>query len=94
MSRTPMSHCFVAAEDYAELKRISIDGHTMASDYTVFAKKVQDFLDSVNNQGGFAVKVYIKPAELLAWCEERGRPVDSSARAAYSAHIFMTQDDN
>ena len=84
-----MSHCFVTRGDYDEFRRISVDGDSMPAEYDVFASNVQQFLDRIQNQGGAAVKMYIKPAELLAWCRAQGRDVDSNSRAEYAARCHM-----
>jgi hypothetical protein len=85
LSMPQIGHWFVSRDDFGEMRRIVVDPDNIADDYDIFVEKIEDYLGHVRNQGGTPVKVYIKPAELLAWCKAEGRPVDSRARADYTA---------
>jgi hypothetical protein len=89
MSAAPMVHCFVTPQDYAEFREVCEDGNLIPEDYNVFANKVNKFIEDVSKEGVTAKKIMIKPAELAAWCKQKGRPVDARARADYALqHLF------
>jgi hypothetical protein len=91
MTTPAIGFCFVSREDYPEFRRISVDGDAMADEYDGFVTHIEKFQSEMKKQGGAAIKLYIKPEELLAWCESKGRPVDSNARAEYAARRLIEE---
>jgi hypothetical protein len=85
---TPVTFCFVSREDFEDYRKVSIDPDSIATDYDVFVKKLDEFAEGIRAQGGVAIKVYIKPAELAAWCHSKGRRIDASAKATYAATLY------
>jgi hypothetical protein len=53
----------------------------VGSDYDPFVKAVRKFGDEVEAKGGRFVQIDIKPGDLLAWCQARGRQVNSESRS-------------
>lgn len=88
MAAMPVVHCFVAPEDYQDLRLVSADGAGMAESFEAYAVEVEKFLEYQRAQGSIAVKMYIKPADLVAWCRREGRAIDSRARAAYAVRLY------
>ena len=91
MSITPVGHCFVSREEWPEYCRISTD-IPVGSDYDTFANAVQKFGDEVVARGGRFIKIGVKPADILSWCQARGRQIDASARADYAAARLLDLD--
>jgi hypothetical protein len=91
MAASPVIVCLVSPEDYGEFRRVCVDQHTLPLDYGDYVKTTQELLESAASQGILAVKMYVKPAELVAWCWDRRRPVGSKARADYVAILYMNQ---
>ena len=76
--------CLVSRQDWPEYCRISTD-IPVGSDYDTYLKGVEELCDSMAAKGRRPVKLDVKPAELLAWCQERGLEVNSSSRSHYAA---------
>jgi hypothetical protein len=89
MEPAPLVYCFVSEENFPEFLRVCEDRETMATEYATFSQCIDDFHQSVQQQGGRAVRVYIEPIELVRWCRATGRKVDSNGRSAYAAHVFL-----
>ena len=90
MTRVPLF--FVSRRDYAHLREISADGNTMPASYREFVNGFRERVSREKNQGRTPVKVKVKVATLLAWCDSRGCVVDAKARATYAAtHIGLSK---
>ena len=84
-----VAYCFVAKEDYEDFRSSCTDGQEMSVDYDVFSAKSRHFQQALHDEGVVAIKVYIKPAELVAWCRSHGREINADGRRAYAAFIAM-----
>lgn len=73
------------ADQYALLRALAVDGESMADTHEQWLAEVTRTMDGLNQQGVKARRVDVDIKDLAAWCEERGRPMDGSARAAYVA---------
>lgn len=95
MSKVPFVFGTVAEEDFEEFRRVCADGSAIP-DYPIFADNAIKFAEKVIRRGGVAVKVYMKPAELAAWCRANGRSVDANARRDYALFRFneMNRSDH
>ena len=76
--------CFISREDWPEYCRVCADT-PIGSDYDAWLKNVQQLCNGMAANGSRAVKIDVKPADLLAWCKARGLEVNSSSRANYAA---------
>jgi hypothetical protein len=87
----PIPFLCCAREDYEEWCGISTDLPPDAS-YDQWLENIKQFRERVASQGGRAIQIDVKPAELLAWCKEMSRDDNASARAAYAATRFAQLD--
>jgi hypothetical protein len=76
--------CFVTRADYPKFRRIAKDGYAMPDSYDVYLARLQNYAEALEEQGGVAYQIYIKPAELLRWCDGEGREVTADARGSYA----------
>jgi hypothetical protein len=82
----PSAHfCFVERDDYDEFRRVSADGGGMDETYDAWLNRIEQFEKAMEQQGGHAQRIVIKPAELAAWCQSQGKEVNGPARADYAA---------
>ena len=58
---------------------------SLGSDYDAYLKDVQELCHGMAREGCRVVKIDVKPADLLAWCQARGVEVNSKSRAEYAA---------
>lgn len=84
----PVAFCFVSPEDWPEFCRISEDISDDAP-YENWSKKITEMEIAFKEKGVALVRVYTKPADLLAWCQAKGLKVDSPARSQYAATKVM-----
>jgi len=84
MKRQAFGHCFISREDWPEYCR-SCSDTPVGSDYDAYLKDVQELCHGMAAEGCRVVKIDVKPADLLAWCQARGLEVNSKSRAEYAA---------
>jgi len=84
MKPQPFGHCFISREDWPEYCRICADT-PVGSDYETYLKDMEELCHGMAREGCRVVKIDVKPADLLAWCQARGREVNSKSRPEYAA---------
>jgi hypothetical protein len=89
---TPTGICFVSRSNWPEYCRISTD-IPVGSDYDTFLHAVEKFCDDMAAKGGRAIKIEVKPADLLAWCQARRLQVNPSSRSHYAATRLIELGD-
>ena len=57
----------------------------VGSDYDAYLKDLEELCHGMAREGCRVVKIDVKPADLLAWCQARGVEVNSKSRAEYAA---------
>ena len=82
---------FVSREDYADFCKVCVDFPKIAPRYDDWLKRINQQLEALRAQGIFPNQVNIKPLEMLAWCKERGIPVDSRGRIGYATWLYTRQ---
>ena len=84
MAQPTVGLCFISREDWPEYCRVCADT-PVGSDYDAYLKDVQELCHGLAREGRLVVKIDVKPADLMAWCQARGLEVNSSSRANYAA---------
>lgn len=72
-------------EEYELLHAISADATSMADTYDAWLAGVTKLQLQLQERGMSIRKVDIDVRELLAWCEQQGRPLDGKARSEFVA---------
>ncbi len=67
------------------LEEIAPDVQEIWESYDQWRAAAARRLSGLRMAGKRAEKVEIDVEELLAWCQEQGRPIDAAARAEYAA---------
>lgn len=72
-------------EQWVRLREISADTDTLEDTYDEWLESATRALRELRRSGVSARKVDVDVEDLLGWCNERSRGVDSSSRANYVA---------
>jgi hypothetical protein len=78
-------------EQWQRLREISADGDDLEESYEAWLAEAERVFRYGDLSRKFQ-KVDVDVEQLLAWCNENGRPVDSKARAHYAAEVLRTRD--
>ncbi len=72
--------------EWAKLRDAVADPERLDDSYRAWRRGARKVLRELRENGVDCERVYVRVDELVAWCRERDRPVDGSARADYVAH--------
>ena len=87
--------CWYTESQWARLKEIAADPERFESTFADWTAMAEAQLLPLQKAGIFPVKVLIDPDEFSAWCKERSRRNDASARAAYvSTRMRLAHEAN
>jgi hypothetical protein len=66
------------------LQAFAADPENLNHDYEAWLAQAERNTSMLKHERGFqVVKIPVQVRELMAWCKERGLPLDGSARARY-----------
>ena len=80
------------ADQWARLKEISEDRDNLEDTYEEWRKNAAKTFKEFESSGQNVSKVSINLEELLAWCNEKGVPVNGKYRAEYTAHVIQQRN--
>lgn len=83
-SATAVGICWYAREEYARARELSVDGDEFHETYEQWERNALQLVRKLRGVGVQVCKVPIVLDEVLAWCAERSKPFDSSARSEYA----------
>jgi hypothetical protein len=72
-------------EQFGLLRALSVDSDSMANTYEEWLAGVTKTIEDLRQRGIIGRRVDVDLNELMAWCQQRGRPLDGGARATYAA---------
>ncbi|MDB6033296.1 MAG: hypothetical protein JWM16_3634 [Verrucomicrobiales bacterium] len=72
-------------EQYGLLLALSVDPEGMAKTYDEWLAAILRTMEDLRKRGVVARRVDVDVRILVAWCEERDRPLDGAARAEFAA---------
>jgi len=72
-------------EQYGLLRALSTDTDSMEKTYEEWLAGVNRTVDELRRIGVVAQRVDVEIKELVAWCQQRGVPLDGQARAQFAA---------
>lgn len=77
------------ADQWTRLKEISEDRDNLEDTYEEWRKNAAKAFQEFEASGQSVSKVSINLEALLAWCNEKGVPVNAKYRAEYTAHVLQ-----
>ena len=80
------------SEQYGLLRALAADADLMANTYEEWLAGVTKTMDDLRQRGIVARRVDVDVRELVAWCQQRGRPLDGEARSIYAAEKLKSDD--
>jgi hypothetical protein len=80
-------------EQYELLLALAADSDSMANTYEEWLAGVTKTMDDLNQRGIIARRVDVEVRALVAWCQQRGIPLDGTARSTYAAEKVKSEDD-
>jgi hypothetical protein len=72
-------------EQYGLLLALSVDSESMAKTYDEWLAGITRTMEDLRKPGVIARRVDVDVRVLVAWCEERDRPLDGAARSEFAA---------
>ena len=72
-------------EQWQRLQQVAADPERLEESYEAWLAMAERAIRDLEATGILIEKVPIGTAELIAWCNEQARPIDSSARAKFAA---------
>nr|VFK19168.1 MAG: hypothetical protein BECKLPF1236B_GA0070989_11634 [Candidatus Kentron sp. LPFa] len=76
-------------KEWNRLTEIVPDRSELDATYQDWKKSADEAIGGLKDRGVIAARVMIEVADLQAWCQTQGRPVDAEARAAYISHLLI-----
>lgn len=71
-------------EDYADALAVMEDRNKLPSTYSLWRMRAEQAEKEQHRLGRSTTRVYIKPAEFVTWCRERGLNIDAKARNEFA----------
>jgi len=81
-------------DQYGLLRALAVDADSMANTYEEWLAGVTKTMEDLRRQGVVARKVDVEVKELVAWCQQRGRPLNGEARSTYTAERVKSEDND
>ena len=70
-------------DQYALLRALAVDSDSMADTYEQWLAGVTKTIDDLRQRGVVARKVNVDINDLVAWCQQRKKPLNGAARSEY-----------
>jgi hypothetical protein len=78
------------AVQWAKLKQVAVDPERLDDTHEDWQRTAERTERELARDGGLVIRrVPIDVDALVAWCRERGKPVDGPARSAYAAEMVL-----
>ncbi len=78
-------------EQYEMMRALSVDADKMATTYEAWLANVNKTVVDMRRAGMVGRRVDVELGELIAWCSQRGLPLDGAARSTYAAENIDTK---
>ena len=72
-------------DEWIRVREASIDPEIFDDTYAEWQSEAEAALRRFRDQGMEVRRVYVAASDLVAWCKERGLPIDAKARSQYAA---------
>lgn len=77
-------------EQWLRLIEVSADRENLDDSFADWERNAQEPFEALQAQGHSIRKIMVNIDQLVSWCQDRGRPVDASARAEYVTELCRT----
>ncbi|MCK5071692.1 MAG: hypothetical protein KAR01_14155 [Desulfocapsa sp.] len=78
-------------DDWDPLMELFTDTHLLPKSYADWLPRAEEMVKKVEGSGDLVMKVYIDPETFPAWCKEKGREMNSDARAELAIEVATQQ---
>ncbi len=78
-------------EDWNTLMELFSDSHLLPKSYADWLQRAEEMAKQVEGSGDLVMKVFIDPETFPAWCKEKGKDMDSNARAELAIEVATQQ---
>lgn len=78
-------------EDWDTLMGLFSDSHLLPKNYSDWLTKAEEMVKKVEGSGDVVMKVFIDPVTFPAWCQEKGKEMDSHARTELAIEVATQQ---
>ena len=78
-------------EDWDTLMTLFSDRHLLPKSFDDWLARAEEMLKKVEGRGDVVMKVFIDPETFPALCKEKGREMDSNARAELAIEVATQQ---
>ncbi|WP_086479684.1 hypothetical protein [Oceanospirillum sanctuarii] len=83
--------CWIKEDQWQRFLEVTDDADMLESDWHEWAAKTEEMIETFSAKGIEVVKVPVDVEELIAWCNEKERTVNSSSRAEYVTKLMTGQ---
>lgn len=90
---TAVVMAFYEREDWPGIVSVSSDVNA-DMDYDVWLQKFTQKFEAVTHAGKRVVRITVRPGPLLAYCRDKGCPVDQKARGLFAARLAAPGEKN
>ncbi len=81
-------------EHWDTLMKLFSDSHLLPKNYADWLIRAEEMVKKVEAGGDVVLKVFIDPETFPAWCKEKGKEMDSNARADLAIEVATQQNFN
>ena len=79
-------------DQWERLRRVAADPDRLEETYEEWVAMAERGMRTAADAGALIENVHVEVGELIAWCIEQNRPVDSPARAEFVARLLRKRD--
>ena len=90
---TVLGVAWYTEEDWGKVKAVATDPERFEETYTEWSAMAIGAVKDLQKAGANAVKVFIKPSELLPWCLVHNKPNNAESRAEFVSERLRSQSE-
>lgn len=83
--------CWIRPEQWNRLLEVAEDSDRLEASWEEWQAKSLEMIEVFATRGILIEKVDVDIEALIAWCQEKGKPVNASTRAEYVTALMMQQ---
>ncbi|MDX1397975.1 MAG: hypothetical protein R3204_05555 [Oceanospirillum sp.] len=83
--------CWIREDQWQRFLEVAEDANMLESSWQEWAEKTEEMIVTFSAKGIEVVKVPVDVEELISWCDEKERTVNSSSRAEYVTKLMTSQ---
>ncbi|OOV87057.1 hypothetical protein [Oceanospirillum linum] len=83
--------CWIKEDQWQRFLEVTEDADMLENDWHDWVRKTEEMIETFSAKGIDVVKVPVDVEELISWCHEKERTVNSSSRAEYVTKLMTGQ---